>query len=895
MNPPDREAVGPFLIIDGMYLIFSSFYTHRHMRTLKGDPTGALYGFITRVESYLRELSPQRILVAMDSPGKTFRHGLFPAYKEKRESPPEDLVAQIPLVKEYLRLRGIPFQEESGFEADDIIAAFCKDLKGKDVHILVVSADKDLFQLVGENVSIFHPRLKVALDATGIRDHFGLPPEQVVDYLSLAGDSSDNIPGIPGIGDKSARSLLEQFGNVDELLKNLDKLPAGQSRKISGNLDALTLSHRLVDLSGTPGLPPITLPPPFVDRADPALADFYAGLSFTSLLKSLGKEKEHDSLDIPVHVVTDREALSQVADTIQKSGSMAIDVETTGLEWFQSDLVGISLVLEDQGFYIPFMSMDSDTLSIEDFRNGMGEILANPDIKKTGHNLKFDMLHLRSAGMRVRGVEDDTMIMSYLLFPNRRSHKLKELSAEFLDFRQVTFEELVGSGRTRVSIHEVSVDKVATYCVADSHLSLRLAAALRPRLESSGLMKLYREIEIPLAYALEEMEFTGVRVDPDFLGSAATEMEKRIVTIAEEIFTMAGIHFNLNSSQQLGELLFEKMNLPVVKRTRKTRSYSTDNEVLKELRGFPIVSLILEYRTLKKLLSTYLRGLLDSLDQDNRVHSSFNQTITATGRLSSSGPNLQNIPVGEMGGISVRRAFTGEPGARLLAADYSQIELRVMAHFSEDPGMVQAFTQGADIHEYTAGLVFGKESELDIHERRRRAKIINFSILYGSGPYSLSHELGVGFAEAKRFIDHYFDTFAGVRKFIDETIQQTESDPDPQVTTLLGRHRPIPEITSANRNVRENGRRMAINTIIQGSAADIIKIAMIRIHARMGEFSARMIMQVHDELIFEYPPEEEARLIDLVRREMEGATQLRVPLEVTIKTGLSWGDLQPVP
>ncbi|HDP93810.1 MAG TPA: DNA polymerase I, partial [Candidatus Aminicenantes bacterium] len=513
-------------------------------------------------------------------------------------------------------------------------------------------------------------------------------------------------------------------------------------------------------------------------------------------------------------------------------------------------------------------------------------------IAKTGHNLKFDILHLCSHGMKVKGIADDTMVMSYLLYPNRRSHKLKELSAEFLSFHQTTWDELVGKGRSQNPIAEIPVERVAAYCVADSHLSLRLAEKLGRELQSMHLDKLYRDLEIPLIEALTEMEYRGVFVDRDFLYQAAEKMKKRIDALAEEIFDLAKVRINLNSPQQLGELLFEKMNLPVVKRTRKTRSYSTDNDVLTELRGYPIVDRILEYRTLQKLYSTYLRGLLDHLDSQDRVHSSFNQTVTATGRLSSSAPNLQNIPVSEMGGVNVRRAFSGDRGTRLMSADYSQVELRVMAHFSVDPELIRAFRSGIDIHAHTAERVFSKRLDLDPGERRRRAKIINFSILYGSGAYSLSKELGVGFSEAKRFIDEYFNTFAGVRRFIEDALEKSREEL--RVFTLMGRMRPIPEITSVNRNVRENGQRMAINTIIQGSAADIIKQAMVRLQPRLKEFSAHMVMQVHDELVFEFVPETELPLAELVKQEMRNAANLRVPLEVSVKTGPNWGDLTPL-
>ncbi|MBN1195973.1 MAG: DNA polymerase I [Candidatus Aminicenantes bacterium] len=882
----------PFLLFDGMYLIFSAFYTHRQMRTLKGEPTGAVYGFVTSVESLLKEMAPARVAVALDSPGPTFRHRLYPRYKEKREAAPEELVAQIPLVKTYLEYRGIPMLERPGFEADDIIAAFCHQKSDSDETLILVSADKDLFQLVNRDICLYHPRLKRILDSEAIHSHFGVPPERIVDYLAMVGDTSDNIPGVPGIGDKSARALLDKYHDLESILDHLDELTPSQRNRFIENRHLLDLSRKLVDLSRIPEMEPPEPPPPFQGGNEQQLVEFFARLSFSSLLKNRQSDQTGDELSIPVQVITLEKDLVDLTERIRTAGAVALDVETTALEFTQAELVGISFALDNTGYYVPFKAPAGNTCDLDTFRRLMGDILADPDIGKTGHNLKFDILHLRHHGMDVKGIADDTMVMSYLLYPNRRSHKLKELSAEFLNFRQTTWDELVGTGRSQVSIALIPIERVAAYCVADSHLSLRLAAKLRQKLQSMHLDKLYRDLEIPLINALVDMESRGVRIDRDFIHQAAEKMEKRIDALAEEIFDLAKVRINLNSPQQLGELLFEKMNLPVVKRTRKTRSYSTDSDVLTELRGYPVVDRVLEYRTLQKLHSTYLRGLLDHLDSLDRIHSSFNQTVTATGRLSSSAPNLQNIPVGEMGGVNVRRAFSGDQGTRLMSADYSQVELRVMAHFSEDPELVKAFRSGTDIHAHTAERVFSRRLDLDAAERRRRAKIINFSVLYGSGAYSLSKELGVSFSEARHFIDEYFDHFAGVRKFIDNILEKTREEL--RVYTLMGRMRPIPEIASANRNVRENGQRMAVNTMIQGSAADIIKQAMVGLQTRLEKFSAHMVMQVHDELVFEYMPDAENALAELVKREMEKAAKLRVPLEVTIKTGPNWGDLIPL-
>ena len=891
------------ILIDGMYLLFSSFYANRNMRTLKGEATGATFGFVTRIEALIRDLQPQHLGVAFDSREKTFRHEMYEPYKAKRLAPPEELLEQIPRVKAYLNLRGIHLFELPGFEADDIIAVCAKTEAAKGNRVLIFTADKDLFQLVGENIYIYHPKLKEQLDAQGIKEHFGVSPGQVVDFLSLTGDSSDNIPGIPGVGEKTALKILDQFGTLDNLLQNLETVEDKLKKKIQDNLEILNLSRKLVDLAYIPEMNTDFRFEPFTDHVSPALLEFFREQSFNSLLKRFeesapgpGGGDKTSGLEIRYEVVKTIPQLQQLKERILRENYFAFDLETTAVEFFNAQIVGISISFNDGGYYIPFLYNPADGKDIaigwEDFKAHLEKVFTDPKIEKTGHNLKFDILHLKHHGLEVEGAKDDSMVMSYLLYPNRRAHNLKDLTLEFLNYKQVEYDNLVGKGKAQKQLIMVDTDTVARYCIDDSYLSLKLVDILGKAIREKGLETLYAGIEMPLIQVLKEMEFVGVKIDVDFLKRASKTMEEKISLLEQEIYEMAGMQFNLNSSQQLGELLFDKMNLPVQKRTRKTKSYSTDVEVLNELKDFPIVSRIIDYRTYKKLLSTYLVGLLDNVDTFNRVHSSFNQTITATGRLSSSFPNLQNIPVGETGGINVRDAFVSEGDRWLLAADYSQIELRVMAHFSEDPNMMEAFVNDFDIHQHTADTVFADDMMSTPKEKRKRAKIINFSVLYGTGPFSLSKELGVGYKEAKAFIDMYFEKNAGVKRFIDEVIAKAEKEPE--VRTILGRRRDIPEILSSNRTVKENGNRMAINTVIQGSAADIIKIAMVNLHQKMRPMKSKLIMQVHDELVFEYPPEEEEQLFRLVKQEMENAIELKVPLKVDLEKGKTWGTMEKV-
>ncbi|MGE5341945.1 MAG: DNA polymerase I [Candidatus Omnitrophota bacterium] len=891
-------------IIDSMYLLFSSFYSNRNMRTFKGEPTGAIFGFVTRIESLIRDEKPDRIGVAIDSSKKTFRHDLYEPYKAKRLVAPEDLSRQIPLAKEYLNLRDIPLFEIPGFEADDIIAACAKAEAAKGNEVYIVSADKDLFQLVGGNIYCYHPKLKQKLDAAGVKEHFGIAPEQIVDFLSLTGDTSDNIPGVPGIGEKTAQKIITTFGSIDHLLQHLDQLDEKNRKRIEENLDAINVSRNLIDLSAIPPLNHELTIKPFKNELNPLLKTFYQRLAFHSLLKrfeeDFPEEEKPQGLDIAYHIVKDIEQLRELKHKILEKKYFAFDVETTSLDFFKAQLVGISISFKNEGYYIPLeyapikAKVDGVTVGLADFKTELADVFSNPDIKKAGHNLKFDILNLNYHGIDVQGIVDDSIIMSYLLHPNRRTHNLKELTFELLNYKQTDYEQLAGKEKNQKNLCDIDIDVIAKYCIEDSYLSLRLIETLKKDIEKKKLVDLYCNIEMPLIDVLTDMETTGVKIDVDFLKRSAKDLEEKCAALEKEVCGMAGCLINLNSSQQLGKLLFETMQLPTQKRTRKTRSYSTDIEVLNELKDFPIVAKIIDYRIYKKLLSTYVEALIDTVDPHHRVHTSYNQTIAATGRLSSSNPNLQNIPVGEIGGIDVRDAFISEENNLLLAADYSQIELRVMAHFSEDPNLMDAFEKDLDIHQYTSDTVFKDDLVSSPQLKRKRAKIVNFSILYGTGAFSLSKELGVSFKDAKTFIDLYFEKYAGVKQFINGVIAKAEEEIE--VQTLSGRRRDIPEILSANRNVKENGNRMAINSVVQGSAADIIKIAMINIFRKLkaSNMKSKLVMQVHDELIFEYPAEEENQLFEIVKHEMEHAVLLRVPLRVKLQKGKKWGKLEKV-
>ncbi len=891
----EKEKKQKLLIVDGMYLIFSSFYAFGNMRSASGFSTGALYGFITRIDYLLKELKPDFLVIALDSKGKTFRHEIYPEYKAKRKPAPEDLLIQIPEIKEYLKLKNIDTIEMPSYEGDDIIW-FCKNEADKDMEVIIFTADKDMFQLVDRNTSIFHPKLKKTLDIEGIKEHYGLYPNQVVDYLSLMGDSSDNIPGAKGIGEKTAKKLIDQHGSIKNIFENIDNIEDKYRKKLEASRDDIILSKKLI-LLNTEKPENFTIHnKEYKNIVSRELALFYKKHSFRTMLSKIDSIlKEQGQLNEIKHIIVkSKDQLIALKDEIINRGYFAFDLETTGLSFFNSTIIGISISFHEIGYYLPVKFPIENKNDIRIDLNLIKEILIpvfeNKNIKKSGFNLKFDTLFLKNINIEVNGIVDDGMIASGLLYPNRRSHKLKDLTFEYLNISQNTFESIIGTGKETKPAESIDLKIIGEYCIDDSNTSLKLVDFFKPLIKENDLAYIYNTVEIPLLSVLMDMEFNGIKIDMDKLQIAIKKLETQLSDIEKEIISQAGYEFNINSSKQLGELLFEKMKLPMTKKTKKTKSYSTDIEVLTEFKSIPIIENIIKYRGWKKLYSTYLIGIKERVDpKTNKIHTSFNQTVTATGRLSSSNPNLQNIPVFETDGINIRKLFISDTNKRLLAADYSQIELRVMAHFSKDKQLCNAFNNNLDIHSQTAELVFGRDLFMDNKLKRKRAKIINFSIIYGSGPYSLSKELEVSFKESKEFIDTYFEKYSGVKAYIDDTIADAEKNGF--VRTMSNRKRDLPEIQSSIQNIKENGKRMAVNTIIQGSAAEIMKKAMINIHKKIKNMESKMLLSVHDEIIFEYPINEETKLISIVSTEMKNVEKLSVPLEISVKTGANWGEM----
>ncbi len=875
-----------FYIIDAYAHIFRSYYAIRNL------DNNAIYGFTKILIKLFKDFKPEYAVCVFDTGKPTFRHEMFEQYKANRKKMPEDLAMQIPKIKEIVDAFNIKRLEIEGLEADDLIATLAHKGAEEGYKVYIVSSDKDLFQLVNKNTFILDPKKDYKVyNSKGIEEFFGVSPEQVVDVLSLMGDASDNIPGAKGIGEKTAKKLIKEFGNIEKLYNNLHLVKGKMKDKLIASREDVFLSKKLVELDIHRDLD-IKIEDFKVKEPDREKLYFlFKKLRFNSLLKEFGLESqvEKNKENKNYNLVDTPEKLKKLMGKLTKKGYLAFDTETCNLDTVAPKLAGISFSFrENEGYYIPIISENKEVFPLQTVIPLLKQILENPGIKKCGHNLKYDYQVLKGCGIEVKGIEDDSMILSYLLNSNLRQHNLDELAREYLDYKTEKYSELTSN--KKLSICDLNAKDVYKYASEDADISLMLANKLKQKVKEMGMESLYNEIEIPLILVLAEMELNGVLIDRDFLEKLSLEFEVKLKKLEKEIFEEAGCVFNINSPKQLGEILFEKLQLPVLKRTKKTRSYSTSHEILEQLANdFRIARLIVEYRKFGKLKSTYVDALPKLIHpKTGRIHTSYNQTVTATGRLSSSNPNLQNIPARTEEGKLIRRAFIAPDRYLLLSADYSQIELRVLAHLSKDKTLIDAFRNGADIHSQTASHLFGvPENEVN-DSLRSKAKAINFGIIYGKREYSLSRELGITPKEAREFIDSYFEKLPEVKEFIDKTIENAKREGF--VKTMFGRIRYVPEFKSNNFNVRQQGERIAINTVIQGTAADIIKIAMVNLHKRLKKelLDAKMIMQVHDELIFEVKEKDVENLKRIVKEEMEGAAKLDVPLTVNIATGKNW-------
>ena len=880
-----------FVLVDGSNYLFRAFYAIRELSNSKGFPTNAIYGFTTMLMKLLRDQDPDYIAVAFDVKGPTFRHEAYDGYKATRKATPDTLIPQIPFVKEIVRGFSIPVLEQQGIEADDIIGTIARRQAEAGMAVVIVSGDKDMMQLVSPDVLMVDTMKEKSYDIAAVKERFGVAPEQVVEILGLMGDASDNIPGVPGIGPKGAERLIEQFGSIAAILAHPEQIHNLKSREaILRNADQARLSLELATIR-TDAEFPFDLEA--CRRREPdreLLMSLFREFEFSSLLQELKLRGEEAAGDY--RIVRTPEELDELAGTLRGAKSFSIDLISSSPEAMRASLVGIAVgAVPGEAVYIPLLHEEAAAqLAAGTVIETLGPFLADPALPKHGHDLKSALILLSIVGVPLRGLGCDTMVACYLLNPARHGFDLSEMVLDHLG-RQIPAEkEIVGSGAKRIPFADVPVGKTADYACRRADAVLTLAADLERKIVAADMEALCRDVEMPLVSVLAAMERHGVLLDLTLLKSMSLEIEQLLALSEEKIHRLAGEKFNISSPKQLQVVLFEKLGLP---RGRKTKEgYSTDVDVLTSLAlSHELPAEILAYRGMAKLKSTYIDAMPELVHpRTGRVHTTYNQTVAATGRLSSSNPNLQNIPIRTLEGKRIRQAFIAPPGWEILSADYSQIELRVLAHLSGDKALREAFASGEDIHSRTASDVFGVFPEMVNPDMRRQAKVINFGVLYGMSAFGLAKELGITQKLAQAYIDSYFQRYRGVREYLDGLLALARRDG--YVTTLFKRRRYLPEIHSPQAPVRQFAERMAINAPIQGTAADLIKVAMVRIDRRLAveNLAAAMIMQVHDELVFEAPVSEREVLMTLVREEMEGVLKLDVPLRVEIAAGRNWDE-----
>jgi DNA polymerase-1 len=881
----------PVYLVDGSAYIYRAYHAITPLTNSKGLATHATLGFINTLLRVIREKSPTHMAVAFDMKGPTFRHQIYSNYKANRPTMPDDLSCQIPYIHALVAAHNIPILKEEGVEADDLIASAAKVLRKQGYEAIVVSGDKDLLQLVAEGITAWEPMKDVIMNQEYIRQKYDIAPELLLDFFALVGDTSDNIPGVAGVGPKTAAKLLAEYGSLDNLLANLDRL---KKSKLKDNLIAhqemALLSRTLIDLKDDLDVPQTLdgykVGPPHT----PELQRLYKELEFNKLLKETGPAEQFDQNSF--RLLTTVAELVEVTTEIAKSPFLVLDTETTSLDPLDAELVGISLTISpDKAWYIPMAHRaEDDTLmanqfKLDEVRRHLGPLFVNKAMAKIGHNIKYDMRILAHHDMNLAGPLLDTMIASYILEPSRRSHKLDDLSLEILDRGMTSFNEVTAKDKRPNAFAYVGLDQARDYSCEDAAATLLLWKELHPQLDKIGCWNLFTEVEMALVPILAEMEENGILADIEVLKHLSGEFAILINDLERSIHALAGEEFNINSPKQLGTILFEKLALPQGKKTKT--GYSTDVKVLEDLAAYhDLPAAVLNYRSLTKLKSTYIDALQEQIHpKTGRIHTSYNQSVAATGRLSSSNPNLQNIPIRSEEGQRIRAAFVAPAGSFFLAADYSQIDLRVLAHYSQDEALLNAFNSGQDIHNQTAGEIFRVSPLLITSQMRRVAKSINFGIVYGMSAFGLSNQLRISRKEAQTFIDRYFEHFRGVKKYMEEMVIQARADGF--VTTLLGRRRNLPEINSSNKTRREFAERTAINSPIQGTAADIIKLATIKSHDVLHDqkMAAKLLLQIHDELVFEVPAAEFGATAALVKEAMESVLQLDVPLLVNISKG----------
>jgi DNA polymerase-1 len=884
-------------LIDGSNQMYRAYHAIRGLTGPDGKSTNAVYGFITMLRKLITDHQPDYIAASFDVRGQTFRSKMSADYKANRAAMPGDLVEQVPWVFEACEALGVPIFTSEGFEADDVIGTLASKAAGHGFQAAIVTGDKDFFQLVNDGVKVYNPKDEGAwFDAEGVAVKFGVPPSQVVDVLALMGDSSDNVKGVPGIGDKGARELITQYGSLDALLAAAAEIKQKKYREgLLAHADEARQSKELVTIRTDVDVPFDAETFRYRGPSRERCYELFSRLGFRTLVPEFAPTAASVVKDYAI--VGSGEELQALVEQLGAAKRFSLKVITDGTAPVRATLVGIAvstgaamaryIPLGHEGFGSGFSLAKAEALAL------LAPVLTDPAIEKIGHDIKADLIVLGRHGVDLKNPKAfDTMLAAYLLDANRSSQALEPIALEQLGYKALTEDDVRGKGAKAIPFAQVPVDSVLDYAGERADLAWQLAEHFRPLLERDHLMPVYLEFELPLVPILAEIERTGVRVDVRSLAAQSTLVDREMNDLSRQIFGMAGGEFNINSPKQLAEILFDKMQLPVLKRTGTTRTPSTAVEVLEELAAqHDICRLILDWRGLAKLKGTYIDALPSLVNPESgRVHTQISQAVAATGRLSSSDPNLQNIPIRTEIGRQIRGAFIAEPGHVLISADYSQIELRVLAHLSGDETLIAAFERGDDIHDQTAAKVFGEDSTLDPHELRRRAKIVNYALLYGKTAFTLAKDIGVTQQAAQTFIDAYFAGFPMVRAFIDKTLEDARVSGF--VQTMFGRRRPVPELTSRNGQIRAASERVAVNMPIQGTAADILKKAMIDVHAALAESHPRskMILTVHDELLFEAPKEEADAVAAVVKAKMSAAVALNVPLDVDVGIGENWKD-----
>jgi DNA polymerase-1 len=883
-------------LIDGSAFLYRAFHAIRNLSTSKGRPTNATFGFARILLKLFKENTPDYAVVLFDVKGPTFRHKMYDQYKANRPPMPEELSAQIPDIKRLIRALNIPIMEKQGYEADDLAGTYARLAEEEGFDVVMVTGDKDFIQLVTDRCTLWDPMKDTVQDVGRIKAEMGIDPKQFIDVLGLAGDTSDNIPGVAGVGPKTATELIATFGSIENLYQNLDGLK--KKKKLHENLsqsrDLVFLSRKLATIDRfvpvTETMEDFKLLPYNTQEA----FALFQELEFNTLMNEFAKKP--DPSEKIYKLITNLRELEKLAHVLENKGIFALDTETTSKNPTEARLVGISFsYMENQGFYIPVGHTSPGEVeqpAKEDILRIFKPVLENPEIKKVGQNIKYDYIVLSRFGITLQGISFDTMIASYLLNPSTRGHSLDNIAMTLFGHKTISYEEVTGKGKNQIGFQEAPIPEAVNYACEDADLTFMAYQTLKKSIQDSGLSDLMDTIETPLIQVLAKMEMEGIRVDGSALKQLSQTFALELKQLEQEIYILAGEEFNINSSQQLGAILFEKLKLATGKKTKMKTGYSTDVEVLTKLAPtHELPAKLLRYRTLDKLKSTYADALQELVHEDTgRIHTSFNQTIAATGRLSSSNPNLQNIPIRKEEGKKIRQAFIPKEGHILISADYSQIELRILAHCAEDEILMEAFKNGEDIHTRTAREVFQVLPEFITDDLRNQAKAINFGIVYGMSGFRLANDLNISRKMATAYIDNYFKRYSGVKKFIDTTIENTRKTCE--TTTLFGRKRRLDDINSSNANVRGFAERAAINTPIQGSAADLIKLAMIKLDKALqkNQMASKMLLSVHDEIIFECPFEEIDRLTDLAKDIMEHVHPLKVPLKVNFGSGKNWAE-----